>query len=109
MSALPAAQQVATEMGLDLSAHQSRPITGLPLEEFDLILTMEQGQAEAIRLEHPELASRVLTLGEAATGHAYDIPDPRGHTYAAIKATARDLALLLQQGQDAIVQCATTP
>lgn len=49
MSALPRGPAAATEMGLDLTAHQSRPITGLPVEEFDLILTMERGQAEAIR------------------------------------------------------------
>jgi protein-tyrosine-phosphatase len=98
LTVVESAQQVAEELGMDLSDHQSRSIIGVPLETFDLILTMERGQAEAIRAEFPELTPHIMTLGEAATGYAYDIPDPRGHTYAAVKACAREIQLLLDQG-----------
>ena len=49
LPAMPLAQQAAAELGLDLSTHRSQPIDDIALEDYGLIITMEQGQQEAIR------------------------------------------------------------
>ncbi|MCB0073827.1 MAG: hypothetical protein KDE20_20305, partial [Caldilineaceae bacterium] len=73
LPAMAAAQQVAAEAGLDLSEHRSRRVEELDLADFDLILTMTTGQAEALRVEMPGHAARILPLTQAALGLAYDV------------------------------------
>lgn len=50
------------ERGLDLSAHRSRALADIELDEFDLILTMERRHSREIIAEHPRLAARVFTV-----------------------------------------------
>ncbi len=76
---LPAAFEAisgARRLGLDISRHASRAITAELMRESDLILTMEQGQCEALKSEFPAYAAKVRVLAEATTGSAYNIPDP---------------------------------
>ncbi len=73
--------------GIDVSEHQSKPIDEVQLKDFQLILVMERGHQEAIRLEFPEVADRVYLLSEM-TGSAYEVDDPvtgtlRDHSHAA--------------------------
>ena len=67
------------EKGIDLSGHRSREVTGKILAAADLVLTMEAGQAEALRAEFPEHQGKVHQLSELA-GVRRDIPDPVGGT-----------------------------
>jgi protein-tyrosine-phosphatase len=101
---LTAALQAGAELGVDLGGHRSRRVEDLNLRHYDLILTMERGQRDALRVEYPQVAERIVTLSEAATGYDFDVADPPGHTAAAIRATAHDLDDLLDRGAPRIVR-----
>jgi len=103
---LPAArgvQAVLREWDIDLSAHRSRCVSQELLTSFDVILTMERGQQEALRVEFPTLADRIMLLSELV-GAMYDIPDPINGSPAEVRDIAREIELLLQQGCDQIVE-----
>jgi protein-tyrosine-phosphatase len=103
-SAWPAAQQVMREYDLDLSAHRSRRAKDEKwLADFDLILAMERGQAEALRAEFPALARRIALLSEMA-GRSYDVQDPDHDSVDAVRATAREIDRLLDRGFERILQ-----
>ena len=76
MPAMPDAIRSASRLGLDLSGHTSRVIRSQLMSAADLVIVMEQGQKEALQSEFPRSAHKVHLLSEAATGAAYDIPDP---------------------------------
>ena len=67
------------ETEIDLSGHRSQEVTGEILAAADLVLTMEAGQAEALRTEFPDQRSKIHLLSELA-GIQRDIPDPVGGT-----------------------------
>ncbi len=69
--------QVSARNGLDISGHRSAMVDEAYLSEADLVLTMEDGHAEALRAEFPNLAYKVHMLSEMI-GRAYNIPDPYG-------------------------------
>ncbi len=98
LPALPAACAAGAELGVDLSDHRARRTEDLNLQNYDLILTMERGQRNALRVENPAIAERIVTMSEATTGYDYDIADPPGHTPTAIRNTALDLNDLLTRG-----------
>ena len=98
LPAMAAAQQVAADVGLDLSRHRSRRVEDLNLADFDLILTMTTGQAEALRVEMPGHAARILTLTEAALGLAYDVDDPVGRPVAIYRRTLDELDDIIGRG-----------
>ena len=103
LPAMAAAQQVAAEAGLDLSEHRSRRVEELDLADFDLILTMTTGQAEALRVEMPGHAARILPLTQAALGLAYDVDDPVGRPVAIYRRTLDELDDIMARGLAQIV------
>jgi protein-tyrosine phosphatase len=96
----------AHSQGVNLEQHRARSIDALPdLPAFDLILTMEQGQKEAIQLEHPHLRTRVHLLSSLG-GAPYDIPDPIGSVPQQYVDTLREIDRLLQTGWPKLLQLA---
>ena len=73
---MPEAIKQAKELGLDIREHRSRKITPLLIQQTDLILTMEQGQKEALQNEFRDSATKVYLFSEVVEGIPYDIPDP---------------------------------
>jgi protein-tyrosine-phosphatase len=108
LPALSVARQAGAELGVDLSDHRSRRVEDLNLQRYDLILTMERLQRDMLRVEHPDVAERIMTMSEATTGYDYDIADPPGHTQPAVRSTARDLNDLLNRGAHRIVRAITS-
>ena len=53
-------QLVVLEKGIDLSAHRSRRISADLLHDFNLILTMEMGQKEAIKAAFPQFSQKSI-------------------------------------------------
>lgn len=104
LPALPVARQAGAELGVDLGDHRARHVDDLRLNHYDLILTMERSQRDVLRMEHPEVAERIMTMSEATTGYDYDIADPPGHTAAAVRNTARDLDDLINRGAIRLVR-----
>ena len=65
--------KVMAERGLDTSQHLSREVNAAMLADVDLVLTMTQGQRQAIVDHWPEVAERVkLVCGDR------DVADPIG-------------------------------
>jgi protein-tyrosine-phosphatase len=89
--------QVLKKRGIDLDNFQSRILTEELLRSFYLILTMEKGHKEAIRVEFPELANRVFLLSEMID-QDYDIDDPIGKPLPAFDETAQEIDALLAHG-----------
>ncbi len=105
--AVPDAQQVMEEMGLDLRSHRSRRVSSAIVASSDLVLTMEQDQKEALRVAFPEAASRIYLLTEM-TGQPANIPDPlsTGRTLVDFRATAHELEQYIVRGIGRIVELA---
>jgi protein-tyrosine-phosphatase len=85
------------EMGIEIDDHRSRIINPGIIDEFSLIITMERGHKEALRIEFPQVASRVYLLSEMV-GKSFDIVDPIGGPLVDFQTTAREIDQLLSQG-----------
>ena len=73
----PVVFQITRRLGLSgLARHVSRQLTLEILNQFDLIVVMENGQKEAIVSEFPARRGSVFLLSEIVDGTAYDIADP---------------------------------
>lgn len=101
-------QHVLAERGLDASDHHARSVSLELLSSFDLILTMEKGQKEALQVEFPSISERVYTLSEMV-GDDFDIYDPIGGPLVDFRATAEELESLLTGGYEKITQLAEGP
>jgi protein-tyrosine phosphatase len=91
------AHTVAAKVDLDLSNHRARCVDEAMLAAHDLILTMERGQQEALRLEFPIYAARIRLFSELG-GFRYDIRDPVTGTLGDFHALLRELDRLIQEG-----------
>jgi len=76
MGARPAAEAVAvmSQMGLNLSDHESQPLTAQLARHADIIWTMTRSHRQAIAAQWPEAVSRTFVLSTNQT----DIADPIG-------------------------------
>lgn len=70
----PEALQAMAERDLDLSQHESQPLTDQLVRFADLILTMTRGHRDAIVAQWPEVASRTVLLCRDES----DVTDPIG-------------------------------
>lgn len=98
-------RQVMADLGLDISYHRARTVTAEMLQDFDLILTMEAGQKEALQVEFPSIAKRVFLLGEMA-GTLEQVEDPYGGPIQAYHAAAEKMDLLFEKGMQRIITLA---
>ncbi len=71
----PTMKETAKDLGLNIDSHRTRPVTLELLSRQDLILVMEVGQKEALRIEFPDQSSKIYLLAEVVDGKVYDIPD----------------------------------
>lgn len=68
------AVEVLGQLGIDLSAHESQPLTEQLVRHADLILAMTRSHRKAILAEWPEAESRLKLLSTDGA----DVPDPIG-------------------------------
>jgi len=99
------AQQVAEKRGVSLNGHRSRMVTKEILSQFNLILTMEPGQKEALQLEFPFAANRIFTLSEMS-GELIAIDDPVGGTVDDVEQAASDIDYWITAGWEKILELA---
>lgn len=90
-------QAVADEWDLDLSRHRARRVDGPMLADADLVLCMERGQLEALRLEWPAQAATLRLFSELG-GLRYDVLDPVRGDLTDFRALRRDLQRLITDG-----------
>lgn len=69
--------EVLNKRNFDISNHQTQPITRQLVENFELILTMEDFHKEAIQTEFPESKSRLYMLSEMSNLRI-NVQDPVG-------------------------------
>ena len=100
---------VASNAGLDLSRHVSRPVESVDFGDYDMVLTMEEGQRNALRSEHPDMRERIRTLAEAAIGIAYDVADPIGQPVDQYEATLREIDDLLAKALPPLLKSFNPP
>ncbi len=98
-------RQVMTERGLDITNHRARTVTEAMLREYDLILTMEPGQKEALQIEFPAVAGRVFLLDEMGGG-AVAVADPYGGSLAEYRKAAETMDQMLARGMARILELA---
>jgi protein-tyrosine-phosphatase len=103
LPAAASARQAMAERGMNIDAHRTQPVTAELAREFDLIVTMERGQKEALRVEFAPLAGRVVTLSELS-GPAFDVRDPGTGSINDMRATAETLDRLLRRGMPEILR-----
>ncbi|NLG72072.1 MAG: low molecular weight protein arginine phosphatase [Chloroflexi bacterium] len=96
-------EQVLNERGVPIPPHRSRKVTAELLQQFQLILTMEEGHKEALRFEFPEAASRIYMLSEMIN-QRFNVPDPMGKSYREYKITAQELDRVIEKGLEKISQ-----
>jgi len=72
--ASPEAVVVLNKQGIDLSAHESQPLTEQLVRHADLILPMTRSHRQAILNEWPEVADRVKLVSHSGA----DVGDPIG-------------------------------
>jgi protein-tyrosine-phosphatase len=97
------ARQMMAQRGIDISDHRSHDLTSQDVEEADLILTMERGQAEAISLESPPHAHKVHLLSELIGRH-YDIRDPYGGLLREYHQCAAEIERIIEEGYSRIME-----
>ncbi len=65
--------EAAKEIGIDISAHRSRPINCETVKKCDFVFAMTAGHLEEIKRLCPECTDKCYRLNESA-----DVPDPVG-------------------------------
>ena len=70
--------EVSREQGLDLSSHQSQPLSKPLVVESDLILTMTAKHRETILRKMPQIEDKVFVFSEFAGMGTEDVEDPVG-------------------------------
>ena len=101
-------QKLLLQKGIDIREHRSAQVTEELLNQYNLILTMERGHKEGLRIEFPAKAGRIYLLSEMV-GQIFDIPDPVGGPPAEYEATLRDIDQLLTKGFERINLLADQP
>jgi protein-tyrosine-phosphatase/tRNA A37 threonylcarbamoyladenosine synthetase subunit TsaC/SUA5/YrdC len=83
----PQATEVLSRRKIDLTLHESRPVTDRLIQQADRVFTMTRAHREAILNEYPEAADRVHVLSR--TGG--DISDPFGNAVEVYERCAAEI------------------
>jgi len=92
---------VMKEKGLDITKHESQPLTDKLARHADMIFTMTGGHRQAILRRWPEASSRTYALCE----DAQDIHDPIGGSTGLYRECAEQVENALQKRIDQIDFC----
>ena len=84
--------EVVCELGIDLSGHQSQPLTAELVEQSDLIVTMTAGHRFEILQALPEVGNKVCLINSFGTSTVpADISDPFGGSLKIYKETRDEI------------------
>jgi protein-tyrosine-phosphatase len=95
---------IMAERGLDITEHRARTVSAEILERYDLILTMEPGQKEALQIEFSAIADRIFMLSEMDAGLILPVTDPYGGPLEGYIETANKLDKMIEKGMPRIIQ-----
>ncbi|MBN1536772.1 MAG: hypothetical protein JW908_08580 [Anaerolineales bacterium] len=91
------AQETMRARRLNLIDHRSQPVTIPLLNQFNLVLGMEQDHKQTLCCAFPEHAQKIHVLSEMA-GAEYDIEDPVGLSIESYQITAAKILAYLEKG-----------
>jgi protein-tyrosine-phosphatase len=100
---VPATQEAieaCQEKGIDISAHQSQPLSKALILESSLILTMTDKQKESILRKMPELVDKVNLLSDFAGKGVEDVEDPVGQPVEVYRKIFTQIEGYLLQAKD---------
>lgn len=97
MPATTKAIAAAEAKGAELNDHSSQPVTLELLDDFELILCMEQGHVDFIKRHFPETDRKVFLLSEMI-GDTFEIDDPVGSTQSDYMTTAEKIYSIIKLG-----------
>lgn len=100
---VPATQEAieaCQEKGIDISTHQSQPLSKALVLESTLILTMTDKQKESILRKMPQLADKVSLLSDFAGKGIEDVEDPVGQSVEVYRKILTQIEGYLQQAKD---------
>jgi protein-tyrosine-phosphatase len=103
LSATDTAVLAASEMGLDLTNHNSRGISESLLDRFNLILCMEFDHKRTLQRNFTEAKERIFLLSEMADEEK-EIDDPVGLSLEAYLDTTDEIRGYLDTGMEKIFQ-----
>ncbi len=100
LDARPASQfsmDVMAAWGMDITTHRARLVNEELIAGADLVLCMELGHVEALRVEFPRHANRVYLLSEMIN-RQFTVADPYGGSLGDYERMAVEVERLIQQG-----------
>ncbi len=92
------AMEVLQERDLDISKHESQPLTDKLVRHADMIFTMTGGHRQAILRRWPEASNRIFTLRVDGG----DIDDPIGGSKELYRACATEIEAALRQRLESV-------
>lgn len=98
-------QKVMAKRGINIGNHSARTVSADLLNDFDLILTMEPGHKEALRIEFPAISERVYLLSEMIEKEE-PVEDPYGGPQEKYEETAKLLETFFEKGINRIISLA---
>lgn len=101
MPATSKAVTAVSDMGADLHNHSAQAVSADLLEDFTLILCMENGHVDFIKRHFPEHASHVFLLSEMID-EEFEIDDPIGMHQQDYRDTADQILGLISEGLEKI-------
>ena len=101
-------QAVMNSKGIDISDHRARSVNQEIIQTFDLILTMENGHKESLRMEFSGASDQIYLLSEMVD-QKHDIDDPYGGVYTEYEQAADEIEEYLVNGFETIIQSAQHP
>jgi protein-tyrosine-phosphatase len=96
--------EVMAELGLDLSGHRARPVTGVLVDGAGAILAMEPRHADELRAAYPGAIRRIYLLSELAGGGVDGVPDPFGGAIDDYRKAAEQIDRLLRAALSRLVE-----
>ncbi|NJN53411.1 MAG: low molecular weight phosphotyrosine protein phosphatase [Anaerolineae bacterium] len=97
--------QLMAERDIDISRHRAQMVNDELMTQADLILCMETGHVEALKIEFPHLRERIFTLSEM-TDRPYSIADPYGGPKEEYQKMVEEVEHLIHTGFARIVSLA---
>jgi protein-tyrosine-phosphatase len=100
-------RELLARQGLDISDHQAAMIDEQQLTKADLVLCMENGHVEALRIEFPQYGHKIYLLSQMVN-RRYNIADPYGSPIDAYREMVREVTRLIEDGLSRIIELATS-
>ena len=91
MPASGSAEEVLSEMGIDLAPHRSRPLTREGVDAASLIVVMTASHRDFIRTAYPDAAEKVFLLKSFDPVGSGDVDDPIGMTADTYRAISDEI------------------